>query len=56
MNAQEIRELIDEVKTSQEAPLERAKLLAQMLQAYHLAKIGEELAAIRKQKLENYLT
>ena len=48
MNSEQIKELIDEVKTSQESPLERAKLLASMLQAYHLAKIGEALIDINR--------
>lgn len=46
ITSEEIKELIDEVRTSQEAPLERAKLLASMLQAYYLAKITEELSDI----------
>jgi hypothetical protein len=47
MTSQQISELIDEIQTSNEAPMERARLLAAMLQAMHLAKIAEELAAIR---------
>lgn len=43
MNPAEIKELIDEVKVSGESPLERAKLLASLIQAYHLAIIGEQL-------------
>lgn len=48
MNSTEIKELIDEVKTAQGlTALQKADLLASYLQAYHLAKISEELTVIR---------
>lgn len=47
MNSAEIKELIDEVKVADQPAIVRAQLLASYLQAYHLAKISEELRELR---------